>query len=174
MYLKSQRPNLYIALFWTATVFNNYLNKVLMVLSGIAVLSLMILATANVVLRIFQIPFRGTYEIVSFLGAIVIALPLGYAQKRKDNIVVDILTKKFPKRVQRVIGILTDHVIMVFFGIVAWQVFVLGTRILKSGEVSESLKIIFHPFVYAVSLGFIVLSFTAFIEILTKLFREGE
>ncbi len=52
---------------------NKFFNNVLMVLGAIAVLGLMVLATGNVVLRILHIPFRGTYEIVSFLGACVIA-----------------------------------------------------------------------------------------------------
>ena len=77
---------------------NIFLNRISMILGGIAVLALMLLATGNVVLRIFHLPFRGTYEIVSFLGAVVIAFALGYTQKNKDHIVVDILTERFPKR----------------------------------------------------------------------------
>ena len=71
-----------------------------MIIGGLAVLALMILATGNVVLRIFHAPFRGTYEIVGFLGAVVIAFALGYTQKRKDHIVVDILTERFSKKDQ--------------------------------------------------------------------------
>ena len=48
----------------------NILNKALMIAGGTAVLALMVLATGNVVLRVFHFPFRGAYEIVSFLGAI--------------------------------------------------------------------------------------------------------
>jgi len=57
---------------------------------------------------IFKNPFikstwRGAYETVGFLGAIVIAFALGYTQKRKDHIVVDILTQRFSKQVNRVL-----------------------------------------------------------------------
>ncbi|HEU5360374.1 MAG TPA: hypothetical protein VFU42_04360, partial [Candidatus Deferrimicrobiaceae bacterium] len=58
------------------------LRKILMVAGGVALLALMLLATLNVALRIFQVPVSGTYEIVSFLGAIVTAGALGYTQKR--------------------------------------------------------------------------------------------
>jgi TRAP-type C4-dicarboxylate transport system permease small subunit len=78
---------------------NLFLNKILMIIGSVAVLSLMSIATVNVVLRFFfNAPYRGAYEIVGFLGAIVIAFALGYTQKRKAHIVVDILTEKFPKR----------------------------------------------------------------------------
>ncbi|MEQ8202662.1 MAG: TRAP transporter small permease, partial [Smithellaceae bacterium] len=50
-----------------------YLSKGLMIVGGIALLLVMILATGNVTLRIFHVPFSGCYEIISFLGAIVTA-----------------------------------------------------------------------------------------------------
>jgi TRAP-type C4-dicarboxylate transport system permease small subunit len=153
---------------------NDFVNKILVILGGIAVLALMVLATGNVVLRMFSMPYRGAYEIVSFLGAVVIAFALGFTQKRKGNIVVDILTDKFPKNVQIVIDKIADLVIMIFFGLACWQIFVWGIKIVESREVSETLKIPFHPFVFAVAIGFAMLSFTAFVDFLKKLFREGE
>jgi hypothetical protein len=57
---------------------NVALNGLLMVMGGFAVLALMTVATANVVLRMVHAPYRGACEVVSFLGAVVIAFPLGY------------------------------------------------------------------------------------------------
>jgi len=153
---------------------NNFLNKILVVLGGIAVLALMALATGNVVLRMFGMPYRGAYEIVSFLGAVVIAFALGFTQKQKGHIVVDILSDKFPRNVQATIDKVADLVIMIFFGIVCWQISAWGMTIVHSNEVSETLKIPFHPFVFAVSAGFAMLSFTALADFLKKLFVEEE
>jgi TRAP-type C4-dicarboxylate transport system permease small subunit len=154
---------------------NAYINKALVVLGGIAILALMTLATGNVVLRTFHLPFRGTYEIVSFLGAVVIAFALGFTQKAKSNIVVDILSEKFPSALASVLDKLANIVIMVFFLIVAWQVYVYGMKIYESHEVSETLKVIFYPFVFMVSLGFAALSFTGFVDLLKALVgREGQ
>lgn len=139
-------------------------------MGGVAVLLLMSLATVNVCLRFFfNAPYRGTYEVVGFLGAIVIAFALGYTQKRKDHIVVDILTEKFPRRVNRILDRINYLVTTIFFSIVTWQIFIWGEKISKSGEVSETLKIIFHPFIYSVSLGFAVFSFTLLIDFLKNL-----
>ncbi len=149
--------------------FSNFLNKIAMILGGIACLALMLLATGNVVLRIFHMPFRGTYEIVAFLGAIVIAFALGHTQKHRDHIVVDILSEKFPKKLQTVIEALSDLIIMIFFGIVSWQVYVWGMKIYESHEVSETLKIIFYPYVFAVAVGFALMCVTALIDVLKKL-----
>ncbi len=150
---------------------NVFLNKILMFTGSIAVLLLMSIATVNAFLRIpiIKASWRGAYETVGFLGAIVIAFALGYTQKRKDHIVVDILTEKFPKRVNRVLDGMSYLITTIFFAIVSWQLFVWGMKVSKSGEVSETLKIIFHPFVYCVALGFAVFSLTLVIDFLKNL-----
>ncbi len=153
---------------------NDWLNRILLILGGIAVLTLMLLATGNVVLRIFHLPFRGTYEIVGFLGAVVIAFSLGYTQKRKDHIVVDILTERFSKRTNRILNLFNYLVTMFFFSIVSWQVFVWGIKIWRSGELSETLKVIFYPFVLSVGLGFTVLALVLLNDLLRTLFPLPE
>ncbi len=153
--------------------FNVFLNKILMILGGMAVLGLMSLATGNVVLRIFHMPYRGAYELVSFMGAIVIAFALGYTQKRKDHIVVDILTEKFPKKLNRVLDAINYFVTLIFFSIITWQIFVWGMKIWEANEVSETLKVIYYPFVFCVSAGFGVLSLTLLVDLL-KTFRKKE
>jgi TRAP-type C4-dicarboxylate transport system permease small subunit len=151
---------------------NTFLNKITFFLGGIAVLALMILATGNVVLRMFHLPFRGTYEIVSFLGAVVIAFALGTTQKRRDHIVVDILTDKYPEIVKETIDKVAFLAMTMFFSIVAWRLYVWGMKIMESSEVSETLKIIFHPYVFMVAIGFILLAFTTFVQFLKTLFHE--
>jgi TRAP-type C4-dicarboxylate transport system permease small subunit len=153
---------------------NKFLNDFLMVLGGIAILGLMVLATGNVVLRMLHIPFRGTYEIVSFLGACVIAFALGYTQATKSNIVVDILSEKFPPALANMLDRVVHLVIMVFFGIVAWQVYVYAMKLVESHEVSETLKVIYYPFVFCVALGFAVLALTGLVDFVKTMFREGD
>ncbi len=150
---------------------NIFLNKILMVVGSIAVLLLMSIATVNAFLRLpfIKETWRGAYETVGFLGAIVIAFALGYTQKRKDHIVVDILTEKFSKRVNRVLDGINYLITTLFFAVVSWQIFVWGMKVSKSGEVSETLKIIFHPFIYSVALGFAVFALTLVLDFVKTL-----
>src|SRR4030042_3027050 len=145
---------------------NVFLNKILMIMGSVAVLLLLSLATVNAFLRIpfIKATWRGAYETVGFLGAIVIAFALGYTQQRKDHIVVDILTEKFPKRVNRILDGVNYFITTIFFAIVSWQMFVWGIKISESGELSETLKIIFHPFIYCVAVGFAVFSFNLAVD----------
>ena len=145
-----------------------------MIAGGVSLLALTLLATMNVALRIFRVPVSGTYEIVSFLGAIVTAGALGYTQKRKDHIVVDILSDKFPAPVKRALDRVSYALLLVFFSIVSWQTFVYGKRLLLTGELSETLKIAYHPFVFLVSAGFAVLALTIFLDLLETVWIRGE
>jgi TRAP-type C4-dicarboxylate transport system permease small subunit len=152
---------------------DHLLGRILLALSGAAVLALMLLATGNVVLRIFHAPFGGTYEIVSFLGAIGVAFALASTQRGKGHIVVDILSARYPRPVQRLVDALSAAISSVFFGIVAWQVLVWGERIMAAGEVSETLKVVYHPFVFGVAAGFGLLTLTCLLDI-PRAFRRDE
>jgi TRAP-type C4-dicarboxylate transport system permease small subunit len=145
-----------------------------MIAGGVALLALTLLATVNVALRIFQVPVSGTYEVVSFLGAIVTAGALGYTQKRKDHIVVDILSDKFPAKVKRVLDRVSYALILAFFTVVSWQTFVYGKRLLRTGELSETLKIAYYPFVFLVSIAFAVLALTVFLDLIETVWAPKE
>jgi TRAP-type C4-dicarboxylate transport system permease small subunit len=153
---------------------NVVINKFLLILGGISVIALMLLATGNVILRIFHAPFEGTYEIVSFLGAITIAFALGFTQKTKSNIVVDILSGRFPVSLVNTIDKAVHQCIAVFFAMVTWRVYAYGMKIYESHEMSETLRIIYYPFIFAVAVGFAALSFTGFVDFLKALFGEEE
>ncbi len=147
-------------------------NWIMVVLGGISVLMLMILATANVCMRIVQVPFQGAYEIVSFLGAVTIAFSLGYTQMKKSHIVVDILSETFPSPIKRILDAVGYLITMVFFAMIAWVIFRWGIRIAQSGELSETLKVIYYPFIFSVSIGFGFLSLTLVIDFLNALRKK--
>lgn len=149
------------------------LNLAFMALGGCAVVGLMLLATGNVLFRIVHVPFPGTYEGVSFLGAVVIVFALGYTQQRKDHIVVDILSQHYPPALRRTVDVLSALIVTGFFALAAWQIFHWGMQIAASGEVSETLKIAYHPFIYAVALGVGSLSLAGFVDLLLAVTGQG-
>lgn len=140
------------------------LSKGLMIVGGVALLLLMILATGNVAMRIFHVPFSGCYEIISFLGAIVTASALGYTQRNRDHIIVDILSEKFPPGVRKIVDAVSYLIVTVFFAIVSRQTLIWGLQIREAGELSETLKIIYHPFIFGVALGFAFLALSGAVD----------
>jgi TRAP-type C4-dicarboxylate transport system permease small subunit len=94
------------------------------------------------------------------MGAVSIASALGFAQRKKDHIVVDILSEKYPDVLRRIVDILSFIIMTAFFALVTKYLFTWGHVLSSSGEVSETLKIVFHPFVFCISAGFGVLTLT--------------
>jgi TRAP-type C4-dicarboxylate transport system permease small subunit len=147
---------------------DTYLNQFFLIIGGLAALSLMALATGNVLLRIFRLPYGGAYEIISFLGAVVIASALGYTQKNKDHIVVEIITEKYSCKLRALVELFASLLMALFFAVVSWRIYIWGMRIWKSGEVSETLKFAYHPFVFFVAAGFAM----AFLSAIFEVFRQ--
>ncbi|MDD5207266.1 MAG: TRAP transporter small permease, partial [Desulfobacterales bacterium] len=61
---------------------------------------------------------------------------------------------------------------MIFFAVIAWVIFRWGIRIAQSGELSETLKVIYYPFIFSVSIGFGFLSLTLVIDFLNALLEK--
>lgn len=152
------------------------MNKWFIWVGGAALLALTGIACANMLLRPLGSPLKGAYELVGFFGALTVAFALGYAQITRSHIAVDILSTHYSKRTQRIMNGFSSFLCTIFFILVAWQTFVFGTTIWKRGETSETLRIIYHPFVYMVAICCALLAFVLFIDFLKSLFptKGGE
>lgn len=152
----------------------SYLSRGFMIVGGVSLLLLVLLATGNVGLRLFKLPFAGTYEIVSFLGALVTAGALAHTQRRKDHIMVDILTERFPPIIKRYLDALSDGLAAILFGIASWQVYRWGEKLRVSGELSETLQLKYYPFVYGVAAGFALLTLVLLLQMLWAILHKRE
>lgn len=148
---------------------NKYLNYGLLAVAGVSLLFLTGLAASNMLLRLFGAPLHGSYELIGFCAAVVAGFSFSYSQIRRDHILVDILTSRFSKDANNVLDKFNYIVSTVFFAIVAWQVYLYGRKLIATGELSETLKVVFYPFVLAVSFGFACLALTLLIDFLTAL-----
>ena len=138
--------------------FTERLNRLLVLIGGFFLVAMVILTCGNILLRIIWVPIPGTFELMGFFGALVAALALGFTQIKRGHIAVDVLILTFSRKKRRFLNILNSLLGAVFIGLCAWQLIGTGATISRTGEVTETLRIIYHPFVYAVALGFAVLA----------------
>ena len=122
------------------------------------------------------VPVKGTYELMGFFGAIVAAFALGYTQVSKGHIAVDILVDRFSSKTRKITGIINCAACAGFFIIAAWQLAIKATTLWKTGEVTETLRIIFYPFTYAVAVGCAVLALVLLLELVRAVIpgKEGD
>lgn len=144
---------------------DSVLRKLLVALAGAFLLAMLAITVANIAMRKIGMPINGTYELTGLFGAVVCACVLGYTQKRKENIAVDILVKHLPARLRLVAAIINDTACAGFSILAAWQIIKIGLRHLHSGEVTETLRIVAYPFIFIASAGFAALAFVFIIDL---------
>jgi len=133
--------------------FLSRIDAVLVMLGGLFLVAMVLLTTGNIISRLVWVPIPGTFELMGFFGAIVASFALGYTQRQKGHIAVDILIGSFPRRVKKILECFNSVVCLLFFSIIAWQVAKKAAILKATGEVTETLRIAYHPFTYGVAVG---------------------
>lgn len=141
-------------------------NRVLMFAAGVFLVAMIFLTCANILLRTVWLPVNGTFELMGYFGAVVTAFALGYTQMTKGHIAVDVLFNLFPQSTKTLIQAINHSVCLVFFGLIAWRISRYAGTLWKTGEVTETLGIVYYPFVYCVALGCAVLALVFLTELL--------
>ena len=143
---------------------SDLLIRLLTWIGGFFLVGMIVLTCANILFRSAWVPIRGTFELMGFFGAMVTAFALGYTQVKRGHIAVDVLVNTFPASVKRVLTQVNNAICCLFFLVAAWQIAVKANTLMETGEVTETLQIIYYPFTYAVAFGCLVLSLTLLTE----------
>jgi len=148
------------------------LNLLFIWVAGICLTAMILITCANIFLRLVWMPLKGTYELMGFFGAIVTAFSLGYVQMKKAHTRVDILVDSFPGKLQVVLNAVNLFVCTIFFVIAGWYIAKYAATLWSTGEVTETLRIVYYPFTYGVAGGCFLIALVMLVGIL-KLFYEG-
>jgi TRAP-type C4-dicarboxylate transport system permease small subunit len=144
-------------------------NLVGIVTAGIFLAAMTAITCGNIMTRIVWVPISGTFELMGFFGALVTAFALGYTQMHKAHISVDILVNRFSKKVQRFLNVVNCIICSGFFGIAGWQIAKLANTMRVTGEVTETLRIIYYPFTFGVALGCFLLALVLLVELIFEI-----
>ena len=152
---------------------SEFLNKLLTFLGGLFLVVMVLLTCANILTRLFWVPIIGTFELMGFFGAMVTAFALGYTQVKRGHIAVDVLVNTFSKKARKALAQVNNAICCCFFVIAAWQIAVKAHTLMETGEVTETLQMIYYPFTYAVAFGCLVLSLTLLTDFIRGWLPEG-
>jgi TRAP-type C4-dicarboxylate transport system permease small subunit len=151
-----------------------FLSRSLSWIGGIFLVGMIVLTCANILFRLVWVPIRGTFELMGYFGAIVTAFALGYTQMKRGHIAVDVLVNTFSDKHRKVIDTINYTVCFLFFGVAAWQIAIKATTLMNTGEITETLRIIYYPFTYGVALGCAVLSLVLFTDLIKSFIPKKE
>jgi TRAP-type C4-dicarboxylate transport system permease small subunit len=149
------------------------MNHAFIFVAGTFMVAMILITCVNIFSRLVWVPVKGTFELMGFFGAVVTAFALGYTQAKKAHISVDILVNRFPKGVQKFLNGINSVICMIFFTLAGWQIAKLGNTLRTSGEVTETLRVIYYPFTYGVALGCFLLSLVLLVELVALFFSEN-
>lgn len=111
---------------------------------------------------------------MGYFGALVTAFALGYTQMKKAHIAVDVLVTLFPPKTQLILQGINCLICTIFFSVAGWQIGKLAKTLWQTGEITETLRIIYYPFTYGVALGCCLLALVLLVEFLKLLFAPKE
>ena len=143
-------------------------SRMLDVLSGIALVLMMVLVFVNVALRAVWIPILGTYEYTGFLAALTIALALAHCAARKGHVAITLFADMMPNRIQAILDTIVAIFGIVLYSILAWQCVKYAMVLYQSGELSITTLTPFYPLVLVVAFGFAMLA----LVLLNDLFKS--
>ncbi len=142
--------------------------------ASVTLVATMGVAVANMFLRPLGRPIQGSFELMGFGGAVIAGFALGVTQERRNHIFVDILFERFGAGARRVLEGISHLACGAFFGFAAYRLTLLGLDMIRTGEVSETLRIAFYPFALCVALGLWGLCLTLLADAWETLSGRGE
>jgi TRAP-type C4-dicarboxylate transport system permease small subunit len=127
----------------------------------------------DVILRNFGHPITGSMEIIQFGGCMVFGFSVPYATFLKAQVQVDLVIEKLKPNVQRTVNIITRIVGVLVFLFVAYNFYLYGIDVKKTGETTASFKIPYYPLVFALAFSFLLQSLTVLYDLIETLRGQG-
>jgi TRAP-type C4-dicarboxylate transport system permease small subunit len=139
----------------------------LLLVAEITLAFMFVFTLADVLMRGLGRPMVGDYEIISFLGAVVIGFSLPYTSALKGHVFVDFLVEKLPGRWKAMMEISTRIISIALFLWIAWNFVVMSLDLIKSKEVTPVFRLPFYP----ISLGLALCSLVQCVTFLAEIAR---
>ena len=147
-----------------------WLNRV----SVIGLIAAMVVVCINVIGRdFFQKPLKGTVDISSLLGALIVAGAIPHTQVLKGHIRISVLVEKLPAHIGPIVEGVVYLISSILFALISWQTILFSKSLFETGELSEVLKIPLGPFAAFVAAGCIAITLVLLIDMIKAFSKEA-
>ncbi|MDA8134052.1 MAG: TRAP transporter small permease [Desulfobacteraceae bacterium] len=164
----------------------NGLVRLMYYVSGLAIVLMMLITTTDVCLRfcvtlykIFQWeflstlkPVPGSYDLVALCGSVAAAFAMAHTTVQSGHVAVELLVRLLAKKKQVFLKFITDTLSGIFFAVLAWRCVLYARDLKESGEVSMTMQLPFHPFVYLLAFSALAVTFVFLTAIIKDLRKE--
>lgn len=140
---------------------------------GISLALMMIIITANVILRKLGITFGQASEYVQFLMAMCVGLGVAHCAVCKGHIEISMFVDRMPEIPRRVVEVFVNLVTMIFVAAASYFLADYGVGYIRAGTIGMISHMPLYPFVWITSLGFFMYCFVAVDNILRAITGDG-
>ena len=135
---------------------------------------IMLITVADVIGRkFFNMPVKGSLELISMSLVIFVFLNLPYNEAKGGNVTIDTLYIKFGKKTKKIIDIIMYVPYAGISVLFSWQLLRLAKEEAASGNTAVISGIPTAPFMYIAAAGFVVLALTVLARLITMIADGG-
>lgn len=134
--------------------------------AGTLLVFLILVLVADAAGRFIMMPVAGSYEIVQYGFALIVAFSVAYTQFRGGHVRIELIFGGFPPRVKRVFTSINHILSLVIFSLVTWRLFAESIAAYKLGEESSTLTLPVWLFMFVLALGFVLLVLVTVVKLI--------
>ncbi len=113
----------------------------LAMLSGLGIVGMMAMTCADVIMRAFGKPIRGSYDVVCLLSVVALACALPYTTAVKGHVAVEYFFHKLPKTWRVAVDSVMRLLMIALFALLAEECVKYGLKLRQAGELMPTLHL---------------------------------
>jgi TRAP-type C4-dicarboxylate transport system permease small subunit len=115
--------------------------------------------------KFFHWPLPGSTELIGVIQVVMVAGGLAISKAAGNQIFIDLVMGAVPKRVKAGLEVFSALLGLALFVIIAWQIYLYGLSLFRSGTKTLLLGVPLYPFAFWVALCCIPIGLVILIEL---------
>ncbi|MBN2060264.1 MAG: TRAP transporter small permease [Deltaproteobacteria bacterium] len=136
-------------------------------IAGGTLFFMMVLVACDVILRFFNRPISGAYELIEYSMAVTVSFSVTVCAHQGGHIAVDILTDAFKQTVKRVLACLMTILAIAYTMSITLMTASQIQEVYTTGITSAVLRISVYPFIFSVAFAFLITLIVFFLDLLS-------
>jgi TRAP-type C4-dicarboxylate transport system permease small subunit len=128
----------------------------LLMVAGVVLAFMLIFTLTDVITRAMGRPILGSFEIISFSGAVAIGFSLPWTTLMKSHVLVDFALDKLTKKGRARMETITRIVAILLFLWIGYNFFDYGLDLIRNKEVTPMFKMPFYPISFGLAFACLI------------------
>lgn len=142
-------------------------------ISGFALVCIMLITVSDVILRAFNRPIAGVYDLTILMAGVVIGFAIPFSTWKRAHVRMIFFIEKVSPDWKKGLMVLTCFLGIFIFFLIGRSLLLYGIRLYKAGEVSMTVHLPFYPVVFGMGVSCLINSMVLLYQLI-GIFGMGE